>query len=217
MDEKYFWPLFGVFLGWVLTAASAKIKENSDKKRKIGNLLTKLIKVNRQMDLLISSAEGLKDVADSWEGYEPIRKGVVDRHFLEPPHVIDDLKNAIDEVSPIYPILAIELEDLLGLVLKNKAASLASSSSNSEAYVWMLSTYEVGLDFCNREIKRVSYKLAFKHGYLTFIRLFFENKRRSNNKNKTSEFSHNLMAEIRDHLKNPHNKSKPQGPSAGTR
>lgn len=201
MDEKYIAPLLGVFLGWLLTSISSSFKEMSSRKQKIGNLLTKLIRVERQLNLVILATENMKDAADSWESYEPIRKGVVDRHFMVPETVSSDLKAAIDNVAPFFPIMAIDLENLYQLILKNKEASLLANSKNEAAYIRMLSIYEVGLDFCKSELAKITVNLALKHGFLTYIKLKIVNSQREKNRAQSFSQIEKIMADIRAEIK----------------
>jgi predicted membrane chloride channel (bestrophin family) len=108
MDEAQ-WSLVGVFLGWFLTSLNSGFDHRRKNKQLIGNLLVKLLRVYRQVDTLIHASENVKDLADDWVGYEALRKRMVDRHFLEPDTVRDDLRAAINEVAPIHPFLGTKL------------------------------------------------------------------------------------------------------------
>lgn len=210
MEEKYIWPLVGVFLGWIFTTLSTNFKNRFEKKKLVGNLLTKLIRVERQLGILISATDKMKDYTENWHDYEPIRQGVVERHFLEPDAVRADLKQAIDDVAPLYPILAIDLENMYELLLKNKKASLLASSSNEKAYIRMLSIYEVGLDFCKINLSKTIYSIALKHGLITYLNLKYVNFVRNRNNKNSTEFANNISSEIMQELKSNINKSSKQ-------
>jgi len=201
MDQKYIWPLIGVLLGWLLTTISSGYKERANKKRLVGNLLTKLIRVERQLNILISATENIKDIADSWETYEPIRIGVVKRHFMEPENVRSDLKSSIDGIAPIYPLLAIELEDIFQRLLKNKSAKLLSSSKNRDVYIRMLSIYEVGLDFSQKELTAIINKIALKPSLISYIKVKKINHKRKSNLKNTKNFSEKLVGDVISDIK----------------
>jgi len=201
MDQKYIWPLIGVLLGWLLTTISSGYKERANKKRLVGNLLTKLIRVERQLNILISATENIKDIADSWETYEPIRIGVVKRHFMEPENVRSDLKSSIDGIAPIYPLLAIELEDIFQRLLKNKSAKLLSSSKNRDVYIRMLSIYEVGLDFSQKELTAIINKIALKLSLISYIKVKKINHKRKSNLKNTKNFSEKLVGDVISDIK----------------
>jgi hypothetical protein len=202
VNEKYLWPFFGVFLGWVLTTLASGYKERTNRKRLLGNLLTKLIRIERQLNTLILATENIKDIAGSWEKYEPIRKGVVSRHFLEPENVRSDFKASIDGIAPTYPLLAIELEDIYQHLLKNKSANLSSSSKIENAYIQMLSIYEVGLDMSEKELKKMINKIAFKHCWLTYLKIKYIDYNRNKNINKNISFVQKLVEDISNELQN---------------
>ena len=79
---------------------------------------------------------------------------VSNRHCLEPKEEIDNLAQAIDDISGIYPIDSRKMYSLMELLKKNKNASMKSTLQVSEdAYITMLSAYEVGLDACETELE----------------------------------------------------------------
>ena len=206
-DEKFIWPLIGVFLGWVLTTLSANFKNRSDRKKLIGNLLTKLIRVQRQLATAILATEKMKDYPDDWTKYESIRKGIINRHFLEPESVREDFKKSIDDIAPLFPVLAIDLEDVYGLILKSKSASMASHSDNKDAYIRMLSMYEVGLDGINKDLLKSIKTIALKHGFTTYIKVRYVNYVRARNKKNSDEFTTKFTSDLMGEITNTHNKS----------
>ena len=206
-DEKFIWPLIGVFLGWVLTTLSANFKNRSDRKKLIGNLLTKLIRVQRQLATVILATEKMKDYPSDWTEYESIRKGITNRHFLEPESVREDFKKSIDDIAPFFPVQAIYLEDLYGFILKSKSASMASHSDNKDAYIRMLSMHEVVLDGINKELLKSIITIALKHGLTTYIKVRYVNYVRTRNKKNLDEFTTKFTSDLIDEVNNTHNKS----------
>ena len=84
MQEQYLWPLVGVALGWFLSLFAATIKDRIEDRRKLGRLVSKLMVVHDQLDTLMVVTEKIKEKVDGWESYERMRKGITERHFLNP-------------------------------------------------------------------------------------------------------------------------------------
>ncbi len=198
MNEKYIWPLVGVLLGWLLTTVTAGFRERNNRIQLIGNLLTKLIRVDQQLTIIIESAEKIKDISGGWENYEPRRKRTMDKHFMEPEVVINDLKSAIDEISPIYPLLAIEIEEIFHSLLQIKNITLCSvSETNEDAYIKMLSLHETLMAFTSTQLSNIVNKLALKHGISTFFKIKIKNfKRKKNLKNHVKPTMNKIIAGI---------------------
>lgn len=207
MNEQYIWPLVGVFLGWFLTTISSTYKDRNLKRRLIGNLLAKLIRIERQVEIIIASTEYIKDFAGSWEKYEPTRRGVLDRHFLTPESVYNDSKAAIDAIAPIYPLQAINLEDIFNALLKLKSASLyAILKADEESYLKTLSLHEVGLELNKQALTKAISILALKHGITTYFRLKISAaKRKKNIEDHASSIVRKIIDEVNDNVRNPHN------------
>jgi hypothetical protein len=201
MDEKYIWPLIGVALGWLLTLIAANLKDRADNKRKIGNLLAKLIIIQDQVSTMIVVAEQVKDGANGWEDYENLRKSITDRHFLEPSSHIDSLRSAIDDVSGLYPLEALHLHRLVDMLLKNKNASLSTMSKYPELYIRAISAYEVALDACKAALEKGIRNLAAKHSLITYARVLKKSWLRAHRHQKidafTSKFSGELWADFK--------------------
>ncbi|MFL1483355.1 hypothetical protein [Marinobacter sp. LN3S78] len=206
MNEQYLWPLAGVFLGWLLTVVSAAYRHRGNKEQLIGSLITKLIRVEHQIQLVVSACEGMKDFSDSWEAYESSRQDILQRYFMSPQSVSADLKSAIDKVAPFYPVLAIELEELYELLIKNKQNTLRESSKNQEAYIRMLSIYEVTLDVSQEKLQKYIRKLSLKHNILTYLQVRRIYRRKERSRATTSKSAEKLMSEIGKELKGSHNK-----------
>jgi len=171
MEEKYAWPLVGVALGWLLTFLATGLKDRGDRRRRVGRLLSKLIQIRDQVNLLISITADFKDHAEDLEAYERYRKGMSDRYFLEPESQIESLNAAIDDVSGDYPFEALKLRGLIDVLLKSKKTSLSESSRSGELYARLISLHEVTLYLCEENFRERIKRLAFMHGLLTFIKV----------------------------------------------
>lgn len=207
MIEQYMWPLAGVFLGWFLTTISTTHKDRNHKKRLVGNLLAKLIRIERQIEIILASTEYIKDFAGSWEKYEPIRRGVFDRHYMAPESVINDLKAAIDAIAPVYPLLAINLEDIFHALLKLKRVTFSETlKADNNSYIKSLSLLEVGLELNKRDLSNTINSLALKHSITTYCKIkLISIKRKKNIENHSSSIARKIVDEINKNVRNPHN------------
>lgn len=171
MDEKYLWPLVGVVLGWFLTFIATRMKDSEARQGRVGRLLSKFILAHGELRVIMAVTEDFKNHADDWAHYERYRKGISDRHFLEPPEKVDGLQQAIDDISADYPLHAIKFQAILDALLKSKKTSLRESSKSREVYVRVASMYEVGLDLCEEQLVKQIRKLAWMHGVITYARV----------------------------------------------
>lgn len=174
MEDKYFWPLVGVILGWLLTFLSSNLKDRAENRQRLGRLLANLVTLHRQLIAQIAAADSIKGVSGGWEGYEKLRAYVVGRHLLEPDSFEQSLNESIKEIAGSYPMQALSLSGTLGILRKNKNASLTSSSKKAETYVKLLSVYEVGLDLCEASLRKDIRWFALRHGVVTFFRINFD-------------------------------------------
>jgi len=203
VDDKYVWPLVGVALGWALSLFSTVLKDRAERRQKLGVLVSKLLHVHSQVLTLQQVTETFKDHAEDWEEYEPMRKRLTQRHFLEPESHVDSLRDAIDEVSGLYPVEARSLHNLVDMLLKNKNASLLASSKSRDLYIRMLSMYEVGLFGAEKKLRESVRRYARRHGVFTYGAVLWELRlRRSAKYKKNVEFAEKFSAEMWDAIRN---------------
>jgi len=204
MDEKYLWPLIGVVLGWLLTGIATGWKQREENRKRVGKLLSKLMRINRQVKTLKSTSENFKDQVKTLEEFETFRSSISNRHFLEPESEIDKLIEAMDDISGIYPVDSQGMHILLELLLKSKNASLSSTLKLSEdSYIKMLSAYEVVLYACQTELEKNCKWLARKHSLVTYIRVRYwlrTKKVSQSNSDFMSGFSGELLEKMRESL-----------------
>ncbi|MGK9009115.1 hypothetical protein ACRS9C_07310 [Serratia marcescens] len=173
MDDKIIVAIVSALSGWFLSAINSGYSGYINRKKLLGILLVKLIKVENHTKKIILSSEKIKDFCDGWEQYEKVRANVFSRHFLEPNDIIENLKVAINNIAPYYPLLSINLEAILEGLLNNKKATLMQTSKipgDKDLYIKLLSTHEVGLELSQRELRKIISTIALKHGYYTFIK-----------------------------------------------
>ena len=200
MDEKYLWPLVGVVLGWFLTFLATGLKERQERRKLVGRLLPKLMRLQSQVGQIIAVTESFKDHADDWKHYESYRKSMSDRHFLEPAVWLDSLNKTIEDLSSIYPLEALALSGFVDVLMKSKATSLSASSSNKDLYIQLISAHEVALESCEKALARHVQRVAFMHGVPTYlrlrIRLLQEGKRKARNAAFLKQFAEEAYVEI---------------------
>ncbi len=173
MDDKIILAIVSALTGWFLSALNSGYSGYINKKKLLGTLLVKLIKTEHHTRKMILSSEKIKDFCDGWEEYEQVRINVFSRHYLEPNEIVKDLKDAINNIAPYYPLLSINLESILEVLLNNKKANMTNSSrmeGNKDLYIRLLSAYEVGLDLSQQELTKAINTIALKHGYYTYIK-----------------------------------------------
>lgn len=196
MNEQYVWPLVGVALGWALSLFSNALQNIAERRYKVGTLVAKLLHVHSQVLMLQHVAEIFKDNAENWEEYEPMRKRVTQRHFLEPASHVESLRDAIDEISGFYPVEARTLHNLVDMLLKSKNASLVASSKSKDLYIRMLSMYEVGLHGSEKMLRKCIRRFAYRHGVLTYVSVLWELRRRRDTAYKKNiEFAEKFSTE----------------------
>lgn len=201
MDEMYLWPLVGVVLGWFLTFIATKMKDSEARQGRVGSLLSKFILAHSELRVLMNVTEDFKNHADDWADYERYRKGISDRHFLEPPEKIEGLQKAIDAVAADYPLHTIRFQAILDALVKSKKTSLRESSKSREMYVRIISLYEVGLDLCEEQLVREIRKLAWMHGITTYarVRYMLHNRKKLEARNQSvlAKFSGETFTEMK--------------------
>jgi len=203
VDERYVWSLVGVALGWALSLFSTVLKDRAERRQKIGVLVSKLLHIHSQLLTLQQVTETFKDNAENWEEYEPMRKRLTQRHFLEPESHVESLRDTIDEVSGLYPVEARSLHNIVDMLLKNKSTSLEASSKSIDLYIRMLSAYEVSLHGAEMMLRKSVRKYARRHGLLTYGAVLLELRRRKGaTYEKNMEFAEKFSAEMWDAIRN---------------
>lgn len=199
MDEKYVWPLVGVALGWALSLFSSLLKDRAERRQKLGVLVSKLLHVHTQILTLQQVTEIFKDHAENWQEYEPMRKRLTQRHFLEPESHVVSLRDAIDGISGLYPVEARTLNNLVDMLVKNKNTSLQAASKSKDLYIRMLSMYEVSLCISEKKLQTYVRRYARRHGIYTYANLLWELHRwKSVKYKKNVEYVEKFSAEAWD-------------------
>ncbi|MFM0182678.1 hypothetical protein PQR52_29685 [Paraburkholderia aspalathi] len=200
-SEKYWWPLVGVALGWLLTSFSSSLKERGERRYRTGELLYKLMHIENQLNVMIWTVDAYWEHAKDCIEYENYRKGISDRHFLEPVSQLDDLAKSIDSVSGPYPLDALKLHSLINILRKCKMANFQESSKNLEIYVRLISAHDVALEQTRKQISINISRLARRHGILTFIKIkihaFKIGKHKKKNENFLRRFSGEILGAVK--------------------
>jgi hypothetical protein len=205
IDEKYFWPLIGVVLGWTLTMVGSGLKERAERRRRVGTLLAILVLVRNQINTLIKASDEFFEHLEDLESYERDRKGITERHFLEPANQTDALVEAIRDFSGDYPLHSLKLQGMINALLKVKAASFKEASKNPNMYINMITMHELAIKITAKEIGKYVNRLALMHGLSTFIKFryteFMINRKNVKNNQFISKFAGDMLKAIRE--KNP--------------
>jgi len=196
VDEKYLFPLFGIALGWALNAISSDAKMRMDKKKTAAKLLSKLIQIESQVRIYESTTESMKALCKSNSAYERFRLGLIERHFLKPNSIEEDLKSAIDEYSQIDPLSATQLESIYQSLIKLKVTSIESSMDSEEIYSSMLKVMEANTASLKVSLLHHIKKAAFKHGFVTYLKVKFTDYKAINTKESKA-----ITSEIIDAVK----------------
>lgn len=188
MDEKFIWPLVGVFLGWMLTTIASARKDREENRRLVGRLLTQLIGIYCEVQLLKKVTEAFKEYAGDWETFEYIRQRATDKHFLEPASKMKLLEKSIHDFSGVYPLESFDLQFVRDHLVKTKNQSFPSPSESKEVYVKLLSTHEVIIDHLESEMLKFIRSLSFKHSLITYVRVRLLLRKRKKNAETANEF-----------------------------
>ena len=171
MEDKYIWPLIGVVLGWLLTNLSSQLKDREESRRKVAKLLAKFIVLHRQLLVTKTTTAKLEDSCASPEEYERLRQRVFDKSLLPSEIQLSNIESAIDELSGIYPLFALDLEEVMRTIVKHKNVKLSESASNIKIYSLLSATHELGINTCINVLEKDIRKLAFKHGLVTYLKV----------------------------------------------
>lgn len=145
IEEKYLWPLAGVALGWMLTTFSARLKDRSERRRRVGALLSIFVLLRNQINVIIHATETYYKHYDDLVAYEHSRNRTIQKHLLEPESQVKALYDAIKEFSGDYPLDSLKLQGMVDSLLKSKTISLAEAAKNRDIYIKLISMHEVTL------------------------------------------------------------------------
>lgn len=178
MDEKYYWPVVGVLVGWVLNTVTSHSKFRVEQKIHSGKALTYLMIIHDQLSILNFHLEKLKDVVNSWEEYEPLRARQVQKHFLASDDLLKNVENAFVELSGVNPILANRLVSIKHVMLKYRNSKLSESSKTTDIYIRLLSAQEAVNELLEQDILKEIHWLAFRFDVITWCRIFLKYRKK---------------------------------------
>ncbi len=188
MDGRFIWPLVGVFLGWMLTSITIARKDREENRRLVGRLLSKLIDVHCDVQLLKTVTETFKDYAGNWENFESIRHRAMNKHFLEPTSKMKLLEESIHAFSGPYPVESFHLQSLKDLLIKAKNTSFTSTSKNRDIYIKVLSAHEVVIDHLGSELLKTIKSLSAKHSLVTYFKVILLLRKRRKRFEASNDF-----------------------------
>lgn len=168
---QFIWPLFGVLLGWLLSAVSSGWKSRGERRKVAGRLLAALLDVRNNVRTLRVVSGQMKGALEEPKKYEDFRQHIHSKYFLDSSGS-SEISKLIAELSGYRPIAAYELNGAMALLSRSKSAKLSAISTNPEAYKDVLVLHELGLQLVEKQLTQVVRALALDHGVITGIRLF---------------------------------------------
>ncbi|MDK9717393.1 MAG: hypothetical protein OEL57_05725 [Trichlorobacter sp.] len=180
MDERYYWPIVGVLVGWLLNTITNHSKFRVEQKMHSGKALTYLMIIHSQLSILNKHLERLKDLVDSWEEYEPLRAHQVQKHFLASEDLLKNVEVAFVELSGVNPILADKLIGMKNVLEKYRSSKLSQSSKSTEIYIQLLSAQEAVNELLEKKLLNEIYWLAVKYDLVTWFRVLLKYRTRKN-------------------------------------
>lgn len=184
MEEKYYWPLIGVLIGWLLNTVTNYSKFRVEQKLHRGRALTYLILIHDQLSLMNKHLEDMKDLVDSWKDYEPLRASQVKKHLFASEELQKNVENAFIELSGVDPLLSDKLISMKQALVKFRSINLEKSSKiGGNVYIHLLSSQEVVNELLEKEVKKEIYWLAFRYSVITWVRVMLLYRKRGKIKN----------------------------------
>jgi len=171
IEMKYIIPLIGVFLGWILSTLTSLFKEQNENQRRLGKAIVRLDNFNHEKIKLIRHIEYLKDLAGINKEFEDLRKRAWGKYVF-PEDDYKAIQESIDDISGLYPMIGIKLKVLVDSHLFSKKMKFDNSVANSfDTYIKLLSAFEATFELEQKEVQKVLFKLCFKHGIITWLRM----------------------------------------------
>jgi hypothetical protein len=169
-DLKYLIPLLGVLVGWLLTSLTGFLKGVTEKQKILSRALTQLHFLYLEQQKVLNHFEYLKDTYGINQEYEKMRHRAMERYVLNN----DNFKISLDivsEVATVYPLTAMNLKGLIENYAFSQKMKLTASSLDSELYLKLLSMFEVGFELEHKHLRKIIFKLAFGHGFITWLQM----------------------------------------------
>ncbi len=191
MDYKILIPLAGVILGWALGSLSGFFKTRNENKRILGKSISQLYYLVLEFKLVTPYLEKIKDEM-TVEQFESHRQSVIERHTLKNENSIENINGVTDNISSIYPMIGIELKQVLEGYVFQRRMKFDNSKYERKLYFLMLSAYEVSQELTVQKMEEILVKLSFKYNVL----LGYKIKRKLRKQNsKFSSTEMNLLTE----------------------
>jgi len=170
MIEDYLWPVWGVCVGFALSVARGHYEQKHLTKRRLGNLIGQLLRVENQLQNLYLASETIVDYARSCEECERIRKQYADAHFLEPGNVLADLSADFATLSARYPLMKTDCDKVRQQLIKIKNTDFSGSATYQKAYIRSLASHRNLVKQCQKDIQKMIDGLCWKHSRVTYLK-----------------------------------------------
>ncbi len=169
-DLKYLIPLLGVLIGWLLTSLTGFLKSVSDKQKILGKTLMQLHFFYLEQIRVLHHFEYLKDNFGINQKYEAMRFRAMQRYVLDNNNFKTSIET-ISELATVYPMTAMRLKLLVENFSFSQKMTFSASSSSPEIYVKLLSMFEVAFELEHSELKKIIFKVAWGHSFITWIQM----------------------------------------------
>ena len=103
MEDKYFYPLIGIVLGWFLKELSTAFQASQDSKRRLGKAISSLAYMNREMIIIQSHFELFKDLSDSAHEFEGFRQYILKKYPRRDEPYIKQVQESLSVVAQQFP------------------------------------------------------------------------------------------------------------------
>jgi hypothetical protein len=198
---QFAWPLFGVLLGWLLSALSSGWKSRLERKKVIGKLLTSLLDVRSDVKAIRTASTHMKDLIRDPDEYESFRQYLSATYLLNHGANISNLAELTADLSTYKPVEAFQLNALLKLLVRSKGAQLTATAKHPEAYERVLCLHETGLDMADEQLTKTVRSLALSHGLLTRFALTFQLRKSDSVGPSNEKFLGSSAKEIMEQLR----------------
>jgi hypothetical protein len=199
MDLSYISPILGVIVGWILSELSLFARGARSQRQRLGRALTGLLVMRDRMSLLYTTAEHFKDSMESWDDFNHMREHLNDRALDGWQKNKDLRESTIDIVSEYDPLQAVKLKTLFDSYEFSLQTTLSTTLTTSrEAYIMMLSAYEVTLKLSIDEIEKAIRNTARRRGIFPWMMFLCQKKKQDKfariNRKFVYEFSTKLQS-----------------------
>lgn len=171
MENKLFLIVAGAFIGWLFKELSNSFRVTHDSRRRLSRAIALIDNLNTEMLILSKQLDSFKDMANGWEDYERLRQYVIKRYPRDDDVFYTDISKAIYDVAEFFPFEAAKVDRAVQAYrfFRSMKLDYTIRSVGEDYYVKMLSLLEVTYEANQGEIDELLRKLAWRHGFFTWL------------------------------------------------